>query len=304
MSTTDLVIRALAEGEEQLFNSLSDTGLVGRAAAGDRYSAGEYRPEWSWLALRGNTVVARAAWWGGPDDDEPIALDWFDFTDAEAAVRLLRTVPLNTDYVLRMPPDFESRPEIKAEATKRIDAALAAGLVPLVERYRYRWTPDCGVPDRPGRLIFRPEPDNKVILDVLRDIEQGSLDAHSQRALKQSGLDYAAQDELDSLTWLPGPREWWRLGYTESGELVGFVAPSRNYADPVIGFVGVVPAQRGHGYAYDLLVEGTHVLVEQGADRIIASTDVTNTPMAANFRKAGYPVQWRQVDLGPRPATT
>jgi RimJ/RimL family protein N-acetyltransferase len=304
MSMTDLVIRALAEGEEQLFNSLSATGLVGRAAAGERYSADEYRPEWSWLALRGNTVVARAAWWGGPDDAEPIALDWFDFTDTEAAVELLRTAPLSTDYVLRMPPDFESRPEVKAEATKRIDAALAAGFVPLVRRNRYRWTPDCGVPDHPGRLTFRPEPDNKVILDILRDIEQGSLDAHSQRALAQGGLDHAAQDELDSLTWLPGPRGWWRLGYTESGELVGFVAPSRNYADPVIGFVGVVPAQRGHGYAYDLLVEGTHVLVEQGADRIIASTDVTNTPMAANFAKAGYPVQWHQVDLSPGPATT
>ena len=304
MSTTELVIRALANGEEYLFNSLSDAGLVGRAAAGERYSAAEYRAEWSWLALRENTVVARAAWWGGPEDTEPLALDWFDFTDTEAAVQLLRTAPFNTDYVLRMTPDFESRPEIRAEATKRLDVARAAGLVPLVERHRYRWTPDCGVPDRPGRLIFQPEPDNNVILGVLRDIEQGSLDAHSRRALKEGGLEHAAQDELDSLTWLRGPREWWRLAYTESGEVVGFVAPSRNYADPVIGFVGVVPGQRGHGYAYDLLVEGTHILVDEGADRIIASTDVTNTPMAANFAKAGYPVQWRQVDMGPRPTTT
>lgn len=304
MSTTDLVIRALAAGEEHLFNSLPDAGIVGRAAAGERYSEADYRPEWSWVALRDGVVVARAAWWGAPDDTAPLALDWFDFTDAEAAARLLRAAPFNTQYVLRMPPDFENRPDVRAEATKRIDAARAAGLVPLVKRYRYRWTTECGVPERPGRLVFRQEPDDKVIFRVLRDIAHGTLDAYALRAIDKGGYDHAAQDDLDNLLWLPGPREWWRLAYTESGDLVGFVAPSRNYADPVIGFVGVVPAQRGHGYAYDLLVEGTHVLVEQGADRIIANTDVTNTPMAAHFAKAGYPVQWYQVDLSPRPATT
>ncbi len=301
---TKLVIRALAQGEERLFNSLPDAGIVGRAAAGQRYSESEYRPEWSWLALREDVVVARAAWWGAPNDTEPLALDWFDFTDADAAVQLLRTAPFNTDYVLRMPPDFDKRPEVRAEADKRIDAARAAGLVPLVERYRYRWTTECGLPDRPGRLIFRQEPDDKVIFNILRDIAHGTLDAHALRAIEKGGYDGAAQDDLDNLLWLPGPREWWRLAYTEAGDLVGFVAPTRNHADPVIGFLGVVPAQRGHGYAYDLLVEGTHVLVEQGADRIVANTDIANKPMAANFAKAGYPVEWYQVDLSPRPTAT
>ncbi|MFI0795004.1 hypothetical protein ACH4OY_20295 [Micromonospora rubida] len=34
----------------------------------------------------------------------------------------------------------------------------------------------------------------------------------------------------------------------------------------------------------------THVLVEQGAEGITADTDVTNTPMAATFARARYPV--------------
>lgn len=50
---------------------------------------------------------------------------------------------------------------------------------------------------------------------------------------------------------------------------VGIVLPSRDYASPIIAFVGVLPDRRGHGYGYgygyDLLVEGTHVLVEAGA---------------------------------------
>ncbi|HEY4460474.1 MAG TPA: GNAT family N-acetyltransferase [Pseudonocardiaceae bacterium] len=298
---TDLVIRALAEGEEQLFESLADPGLVSFAAAGKTYTEMRYRPECSWIALRDGVVVARAAWWIAPDDAEPLALDWFDFTDTEAAIALLRAAPFNTQYVIRVPPDFEQRPDVRHEATRRVEAAKAAGMVPLVDRYRYRWTTECGVPDRPGRLAFRPEPDDKVIFDVLREIAHGSLDAHAVRDIERSGYDAAAQGDLDNLLWLPGPREWWRLGYTESGQLAGFVAPSRNYYDPAIAFVGVVPEQRGHGYAYDLLVEGTHLLVDQGADRIVANTDVTNTPMAANFKKAGYPVEWYQIDLDPRP---
>lgn len=301
---TDLVIRALAPGEEQLFNTLPDAGIVGRAADGQRYSADDYRPEWTWIALREGTVIARAAWWGGPDHTEPVALDWFDFTDADAAVELLRTAPFTTEYVLRIPPDFQQRPDIQAETKRRVDAATAANLDLLVERLRYRWTPDCGLSDRPGRLVFRPEPDDAAILAALREIEPGSLDAHMVHKIAKDGIDAAAKEDLELLARLPGPREWWRLAYTEGGELVGFVAPTRNYDDPIVAFVGVVAGQRGHGYAYDLLVEGTHLLVEQGADRIIASTDVTNTPMAAHFAKAGYPVRWRVVNMIPRSTAT
>lgn len=298
---TDLVIRPLAAGEEELFESLPDPGLVGFAAFGDTYSnmatAGEYRPEWTWVALRDGVVVARAAWWAGPEDDKPLALDWFDFTDRDAAVRLLRTSPLRAQYSLKLPPGWRDDHVVRQQAQLRIDAAVAAGLTPLVERYRYRWTPECGVPPCPGRLEFRPEPDDAVIFDVFRRIHEGSLDAHARRAVSESGVDAAAQEDLDLLRWMPSPRDWWRLAYTTGGELVGLSAPGRNYNDPIIGYIGVVPEQRGHGYAYDLLVEATHILADQGVDRIVAATDQTNYPMAANFAKAGYPIAQERIDL-------
>jgi ribosomal protein S18 acetylase RimI-like enzyme len=56
----------------------------------------------------------------------------------------------------------------------------------------------------------------------------------------------------------------------------------------VVGFLGVVPAQRGHGYADDLLAEITHLLAEDGATTIRADTDGTNTPMVAAFERLGY----------------
>jgi RimJ/RimL family protein N-acetyltransferase len=298
---TDLVIRPLMAGEESLFESLDDPGLVGFAMSGDRYTdmaaRGEYRPEWTWLALRDGVVVARAAWWAGPEDTAPRGLDWLDFTDPDAAVRLLLTAPLRTDYSLRLPPGWRDSPAVRQAAENRITVAGRAGLTLLVERYRYRWTTACGLPERPGRLEFRPEPDDQVILELFRRVHQGSLDAHTRRAIATSGPDAAAQAELDSLRWMPSPRNWWRVAYTAGGELAGLAAPCRHYNDPVIGYIAVVPEQRGHGYAYDLLAEATHLLVGEGADRIVAGTDVTNVPMARAFARAGYPVIQHRIDF-------
>jgi RimJ/RimL family protein N-acetyltransferase len=110
-------------------------------------------------------------------------------------------------------------------------------------------------------------------------------------------VDAAAREDLDILLWMPGPRDWWRLAYTHDGDVVGLTVPSANHTTPVVAFVGVVPAHRGHGYAYDLLVEATHHLVDEGVDIIVASTDTTNTPMAAAFAKAGYPIIRHRIDL-------
>ncbi|MCP3820859.1 GNAT family N-acetyltransferase [Streptomyces sp. A3M-1-3] len=294
---TDLVIRALTESDAHLFNSLQDPGLVGRALNGVSYrtlaEGGEYRPDWTWVALRDGHVVARAAWWAGPDDDAPVMLNWFDFAEGEdeAGVELLRTSPLYAEYELSVPPHWREQPAVRAAAEARLAAVAAAGMKPLVERFRYEWTPALGLPERPGRLVFRPEPDDAVVFDILRRVHSATLDAHALRAIAgPGGLDAAAQEELDFFRWCPSPRSWWQSAHTPEGELVGLHIPARNLQGPVIGFIGVVPEQRGHGYAYDLLAESTHFLAAQGAEIITGATDRSNFPMAANFTKAGYPV--------------
>ena len=78
------------------------------------------------------------------------------------------------------------------------------------------------------------------------------------------------------------------MAYTPDGKLVGFTIPSANEDTPVIGYLGVVPEMRGHGYARDLLAEATRILADQGASRVRADTDVTNLPMAATFDRTGY----------------
>jgi GNAT superfamily N-acetyltransferase len=300
---TDLVVRPLVAGEEDLFLSLTEPALVGIQSVGRDYRelAGlhQYRPEWTWVALRGDRVVARAAWWGAPDDGEPMALDWLDFDDGEsaAAVEILTEAGFDAQYCLVLPPHWRADPATRKAGEARVEVAERAGMRKFVERLRYTWTPADGLPDRPGRLRFEPEPDDERIREVLCLIAQGSLDAHDRRAIADGGVAAAAQQQLDFLHWMPSPREWWRLAYTMDGVPAGLTIPGRNYNSATIGLVGVVPEQRGHGYAYDLLVEATWLLVEAGADQVTAETDVANRPMAATFARAGYPITQERILL-------
>ena len=293
-----LTIRALQPGEDHLFDALPDPGLVGFAAFGQTYTGmAVYRPEWTWIAERDGVVVARAAWWAGPEDTEPRILDWFDFTDADAAAQLLRRAALNAEYSLRLPTNWQEDEAIHHEARIRLAAAEAAGYEQLVTRYRFRWTPECGLPDRPGRLEFRPVADDRAIIEAFTLVNHGTLDAHARRTIDKDGIDAAVREQVGWLKWMPSPREWWRLAYTPSGELAGLSIPARNHSDPNVGYVGVTPGHRGNGYAYDLLAECTHILVENGADHIMAATDQPNFPMYKAFLKAGYPVIEHRIDL-------
>ncbi|MER7046968.1 GNAT family N-acetyltransferase [Streptomyces jumonjinensis] len=295
---TDPVIRALDENDAHLFDSLPDPLGIGRALSGT-----VHRPEWKRVALRDGQVVARAAWWGGPDDEHPLNVNWFDFAEGEeeAAAELLRTSPYRVEYQLILPRGWREDPVLRAAGEARLRAAGKAGMSLLVERYQYRWTPECGLPERPGRLVFRPEPDDDVIFDVLRRVHSATLDAHALQDIAEGGLDRAAQAELDFFRWCPSPREWWQLAHTPGGELVGLHVPARNSSGPCIGFIGVVPEQRGHGYAYDLLVECTRVLADEGAESVLGATDQTNVPMARQFARAGHPVIEERIYLTPGP---
>ncbi|GAB2757915.1 GNAT family N-acetyltransferase [Streptomyces bullii] len=284
---TDLVIRALDASDAPDFDTLPDP-----LGAREVHRLTRYRPAWKRVALRDGRVVARGAWWGGPEDTEPVVLNWFDVAEGEeeAGAELLRTAPWQVGLEVNLPPGWRAEPALSTAAEARFTAARAAGYDLLVERFLYRWTPACQLPERPARLVFRAEPDDAVFFDALRRIHSVTLDAHALRAVEQGGLDRAAQEELDFFHWCPSPREWWQVAYTPTGEPVGIHIPAHNPSGPCIGFIGVLPGHRGRGYAYDLLAQCTHFLAERGAEFIAGATDQGNFPMAANFAKAGFPM--------------
>ncbi|MFE2559741.1 GNAT family N-acetyltransferase [Streptomyces sp. NPDC059352] len=293
---TDLVIRALSASDAHLFDALPDP-----MGAREGHRRTRFRPDWKRVALRDGEVVARGAWWGGPDDSEPVNINWFDVAEGEeeAGVELLRSAPWQVELEINLPGGWREETYLRAGAEARFAAARAAGYELLVERFLYRWTPEQGLPERPGRLRFSAEPDDTVFFDALRRIHSVTLDAHALRAIEEGGLDQAAQEELDFFHWCPSPREWWQVAHTPEGDLAGIHIPAHNPSGPTIGFIGVVPEQRGRGYAYDLLAECTHHLVEQGAEFITGATDRGNFPMAANFAKAGFPVIRERINFHP-----
>lgn len=75
---TDLVIRALSASDAHLFDVLPDP-----LGARETHRRTRFRPDWKRVALRDGEVVARGAWWGGPDDPEPINVNWFDVAEGE-----------------------------------------------------------------------------------------------------------------------------------------------------------------------------------------------------------------------------
>lgn len=309
LTTSDVTVRPLVGGELECFLALDGPayGPPGRdflATAAEHH----YRPDWTWVAERDGRVVARAAWWGGPDDEHPIALDWFDLgaePDRVATGALLLNVAhqrIKTadgsipEYHLFLPADWHDRPDVRRAVDDRTDAARQAGLQPFVERLRIEWQASAGLPATDGRLSFAPALDDGQLLEVLERVNVGTLDAYARRDIERHGPAQAARIQLDDMAWMPAPRDWWRLAYTAADDvLVGVVMPSRNYESFVIAYIGVVPEQRGHGYVGGLLAEATAFLAGQGADRIRADTDTGNGPMAAAFERAGYRVTARRI---------
>ncbi len=281
--------------------------LVGFVDA-DRFrqeaTAGRMRPEWTWFARDGSRIVARALWWGREDSEHPLTLDCLhvlaEVPDRAAlAAELLERAHAEFDakpeYLLTLPTpdggqDGRSREPAIADSVRwRSDAAQAAGLTDVVERLRYEWTPASGGPDRSGRLVFRPASDEEF-LDVFKRIAVGSLDVATQRDLEVMDADDQARADLEFYRDCPGERSWWRLAETPEGHLVGLAIPSATPYHRNVGYLGVLPELRGQGYVDDLLGEITRFHAAEGADRITATTDVPNTPMAAAFDRANYQV--------------
>jgi ribosomal protein S18 acetylase RimI-like enzyme len=299
-----LTIRPLGHGEVDLFTTMP--GSSGRWHPDfhrdyrELLAARHYRLDWTWVALRGDTVVARAAWWGFPDNDAPYTLDWLEFAtedDGAALVRaahqVLRTPDGTTpEYHLFLPLDWRDRRPVRVLTEQRLAAARGAGMDVQVERWSYLWTlPDGPLPPPHTRLRFRAVTveDTDLLVDVLARVATGSLDVATKGKLaRHPAPAQFGRAELADLEGFPAPRTWWRLGYDAGGELAGLAVPTRNYSIPVVGYVAVLPQRRGLGYVDELLAETTRVLVDHGADRIGADTDSTNTPMAAAFDRAGY----------------
>ena len=305
MST--LVVRPIGPDEVELFTSFADASPLGLKPPLEMYLDGLhkwYRPEWSWVALRDGEVVARVAFSGQPDAALPFVMGSLELGTrperVEIGLSLVRTAYAamtgagtgeggRPEYRQFLPVNWRDHADMRAAVEDRCTVARLAGLRFLVERVELRWTAASGapLPLGPGRLAFRPVHDDDQVLAVVRGTLDGTLDAHARRDVARLGVDTAARAIVEEL---PGPRSLVRLAYDPTGSCVGITVPALGPWGPDIAYVGVLPEHRGNGYADELLLEASHLLVEGGATEIEAATDVGNAPMAAAFARCRFEV--------------
>ncbi|BCJ36598.1 N-acetyltransferase [Actinocatenispora thailandica] len=295
-----MLFRSVVEAEldqvAELFEA-DPASWVDAAQFRTELAAGQYRPEWVWLAEDAGVPVALAVWWSRAGEPVPLALDhlWVAASVGDrvgAAAELLaaahRMLGARPDFELRLPVGWRHRPAAVAALEWRRQAAARAGLTEELERLQYAWTPASGLPTAGERLLFRPEPDDAAFLDVFRRVAVGSLDTTSRRNVAALGAERAAGKELAIYASVPDTRGWWRLAYTRDGTLVGFGIPWRNPYGRNVGYLGVLPEQRGNGYIGEVLADITRFHAAAGAERITATTDMVNVPMQRAFERAGY----------------
>jgi RimJ/RimL family protein N-acetyltransferase len=234
-------------------------------------------------------------------------MDIFDIDgDTGDGVRLLKTalpavVPAGAtppEYGRFLPADWRDHEHTRQAVNDRIRALERVGAKLFVERLRLEWRPGTPVAEPGGRLTFRPVRHPDELIELMTLVLDGTLDAHSRDDLTRMTPVQAAREQYHGeLERYASPREWWRIATLPDGEPVGFVIPAHNGYNPIIAYLGVVPAHRGHGYVHDVLAAGTSLLAAQNVPRIRAATDVGNTPMAAAFARAGYITFERQIDM-------
>lgn len=307
--------RATTADVEALVSFPDCPGVVGlpREQVREDFDAERMRPEWSWVLEQKGRLVGRALWWGR-DDAVPSALDALDVLPEvddprSAAVELLhgghgdfaasgkRVLP---PFTVRLPAGWREDPEATRAAIWRCEAVADVGLTSSLERRQYAWTPKSGVPSSSKRVSFRQGSDEEFVR-LFVEAARGSLDVETRRALETSDAVSQARDDFEFYESCPGERDWWRVATDDEGIPVGFIVPSATPYHRNVGYLGVLPGHRGQGLVDDLLGEVTRIHAAAGAERITATTDMTNLPMAAAFDRAGYQVtEIRLVLEAPR----
>ncbi|HEX5439270.1 MAG TPA: GNAT family N-acetyltransferase [Ktedonobacterales bacterium] len=259
-------------------------------------------PRLMWVAEDGSQWLGRVAYTSNRGETTPDYLVWLETPPQEDDLAIASTLiqrslreilaqvqaasPHEVEAILDAPGPFTADP------IRGASLLTAGGFHLLVDRRRFEWTHNDPLPAAPTRLIFQTldEVGEEAFTATMARIIEGTLDNYTQELAQSVGTLEAArrhfhEEQRNQKRWEP---HWWQLGSLPTGEVVGVIMPAENIRWPNIGYIGVVPDQRGHGYSQDLLAQGTRTLIAEGAERIIADTDLGNTPMANTFLRMGY----------------
>ncbi len=296
--------------DERAFTTVPGAADNSTAIAG--LCADPDRDLWMFLLERNGQVVGRAGFFSEPThpldfaSDLPdrelnlfdLALPWDQDGWLDAGVELLTAAQARVDapgceyWDARVNAEFHDRPEQRRRLME------AAGMALFQEKHGFHWD-DPGRPVVvPDRLRFRSivEIGEERYRTTLGRVGRGTLDRNDRWYHAKAGeanwaaVFTAAMDDGDADMWLHGE--------LADGTPVGFVAMADfKVPDPTpwdvepsatVGFIGVVPEQRGNGYIDDLLLAGTAAAQRKGYKAVLSDVDVLNRPMAAAMQRCGH----------------
>jgi RimJ/RimL family protein N-acetyltransferase len=297
-------IRSIAADELPAFISLSEPEHADAQSAyvTDLIARGAMRPGWCFVAEDRGRVVGRYAFWNLPKFDTPDSIVLVEAASDQNARDLLahaiagarEAASKSLIYVLDDPPQW---PQWQTDLERRAAWFEAAGFCMRRATARFELKPGDPGPSEataspaPPRLRYEPIDDvgEAAFLDAIERVSAGSFDQYTIDERERLGPEGEARQTLDELRSMTYEPSWWALAFDADDHLVGLIMPTGAPSFVTIGYIGVVPEQRGHGYVNDLLARGTATLRRIAAESVIrADTDVSNAPMAAAFERAGY----------------
>ncbi|MEV4713869.1 acetyltransferase [Micromonospora sp. NPDC049374] len=322
---TDLVIRPLVAGEEELFDSMPDPlPQLRQISYADGIAGGGYRPEHTWIALRAGRVVGRAAWLLPPGSVGEPWLERFDLDlrpSADAArsadpagsvdttrlvdpplvdpTRPTGTAPEIGAALLRAAHDALGGPKVyhaalpaywrrQPEVRSVAEAAMAAArLAGLVERgERIRFSWAGGpLPAPSGRFSFRSAADAAEVEALVARIGEPVVLTGVETARVVAGVDLAR----DPLGWLTGtPPGNWRVAL-DGDEPVGLAGPTADACFPMIAYLGLLGETVQGGTALgELLADSVAALAGGGAYEVVADVDAHRVAVVAELERTGF----------------
>jgi hypothetical protein len=281
---SDLIIRPLVAGEENLFDAMPEPlPQLRQVSYADGIAGGGYRPETTWIALRAGRVRARAAWLLPPGAAGRPWLERFDLdAEPEVGAALLRAAFAAlggpTIYYAALPAHWRRRPEVLDVVRAPMAAARLAGLTERAERLRFTWagTP---LPAASGRYTFRPAADAAEITALVARVPGPQVLTGAEMARAVAGVDLATEP----LAWLRGKPSDWVVACRE-GEIVGLAGTAGDACYPLMAYVGLLdPAVLG-----ELLGEAVRLLAGNGAREVVADVDAHRVAVVAELERTGF----------------
>ena len=290
-------IRAINQDELRRFAAVSfplEDSEQGQQVVADFWTSGESRPEWCIVAEDGDAWLGSVFFRNRGDGvafyDLQVNADQ-NYQEIGSQLLLEGLRQLYAQGVQRFVRNFQTG-EPHVEKWRSLLDNLK--ILPEQEKPVFTWKRGQTLPVIHQRLNFQSlnAVGEAAFVDAIQRVTEGTLDRVDQADRAQSGPQSHAQEFYDLLKDAFYSRPiWWELAYTADNQLVGLHIPvlfGEDADEGTIGYIGVVPEQRGQGYIHDMLARCTEILLNTGITTITSDTDSLNIPMIKAFEQAGY----------------